>query len=250
MPSKRARRQKKARHRHDVDVVETAAADDDVSGAHRRLTPRVAGGGDDPMAPRSTIAIADDGSPDPVHVEGDLGQDGGAKVLAEAGGDQRRQCSSTTAVRELVRSSRSTWRRPRRGWSPGCASDASPSSGRSGRRRLKWLVHRMRRSRPVVAGLGVLGSGLFAISTVEVEGGVQPGRIARRCRRRARGKQRSPRRHLGAERQLEAIPWVADARSRPTSPRCEDRDPRARPMVAYLATTLPRARQRRKRCST
>jgi cell division protein FtsQ len=240
--AKQARKKaRKSRHRHDVDVVETPAADDDVS-VRIIAGPDPAGSqaaGDDPMAPtRSTIAIADDGSPDLVHVEGDLGQDGDAKVLAEAGGDQR----STVFIDD-------------RG--PGTGEivtiDVATSASRMeprmrerriavkravGRRRLKWVAIACAAVGLVVAALGVLGSGLFAISTVEVEGAVySQGASLDAVVDELEGSNVLRVDTSSAERQLEAIPWVADARVTtdfPNGAKIEIRE--RRPMVAYLAT--------------
>ena len=238
---KARKKARKSRHRHDVDVVETPAADDDVSvriiaGPDRAGSQAV---GDDPMAPtRSTIAIADDGSPDPVYVEGDLGQDGDAKVLAEAGGDQR----STVFIDD-------------RG--PGTGEivtiDVATSASRMeprmrerriavkravGRRRLKWVAIACAAVGLVVAALGVLGSGLFAISTVEVEGAVySQGASLDAVVDELEGSNVLRVDTSSAERQLEAIPWVADARVTtdfPNGAKIEIRE--RRPMVAYLAT--------------
>jgi cell division protein FtsQ len=90
----------------------------------------------------------------------------------------------------------------------------------------------------VVAGLAVLGSGLFAISTVDVEGAVYSrGSTLDAVVDDLRGSNVLRVDTEAAERSLEAIPWVDDARVTtdfPHGARIEIRE--RRPMIAYQAT--------------
>ena len=86
----------------------------------------------------------------------------------------------------------------------------------------------------VVAALAVLGSSLFAVDDVEVEGAVYTDEA--RLAAVVDELDGTPVLRVdtdAAERELEAIPWVEDARVHHRLPaRRQDRDPRARPRSA------------------
>ena len=82
----------------------------------------------------------------------------------------------------------------------------------AGRKRLRWVAAGLGVVLVVIAALAVLGSSLFAIDAVEVEGAVYTDEA--RARRRGRRARRHPVLRVdtdAAERELEAIPWVEDA---------------------------------------
>ena len=184
-----------------------------------------------------TIAIEDDGLPDPLYVEGELGEGGSATLVTGVGVEQR----STVFIDD-------------RG--PGTGEivtiDVATSAARMeprlrerriavkravGRKRLKWMAIGCAVIGVVVAVLGVLGSGVFSITTVEVEGAVySQGEALDAVVAELEGANVLRVDTADAERQLEAIPWVADARVTtdfPHGAKIEIRE--RRPMVAYLA---------------
>jgi cell division protein FtsQ len=108
----------------------------------------------------------------------------------------------------------------------------------AGRKRLKWLAIGSAAVGLVVGGLAVLGSGLFAITTVDVEGAAYSrGQGLDAVVDELRGSNVLRVDTEAAERRLEAIPWVDDARVTtdfPHGARIEIRE--RRPMIAYQAT--------------
>ena len=199
----------------DVDVVGARGTDDDVGVRIIEGDPSTTGTGDEAAgaSDRGTIAIDDDGLPDPVYIEGELGEGGSATVLTGAGADQR----STVFIDD-------------RG--PGTGEivtiDVATSAARMeprmrerriavkravGRKRLKWVAVGCAVVGVVVAVLGVLGSGLFEISTVEVEGAVYSrGDALDAVVAELEGANVLRVDTAAAERTLEAIPWVDAAR--------------------------------------
>ena len=232
----------KSRHQPDVDVAAPSGTDEDTgvriiaAPAAAATVAEVRPGSVEPPA-GATIAIEDDGLPDPVYVEGELGAGGSATLLTGVGGDQR----STVFIDD-------------RG--PGTGEivtiDVATSAARMeprmrerriavkravGRKRLKWMAIGCAVVGVVVAVLGVLGSGLFAITAVEVDGAVySEGDALDAVVAELEGANVLRVDTAAAERTLEAIPWVADARVTtdfPHGARIEIRE--RRPMVAYLA---------------
>ena len=106
-----------------------------------------------------------------------------------------------------------------------------------GRKRLKWVAVGIAVVAVVGAGLAVLGSGMFSISNVEVEGAVySQGASLDAVVAELEGANVLRVDTTAAERQLEAIPWVADARVTtdfPNGAKIEIRE--RRPTIAYLA---------------
>ncbi len=173
--------------------------------------------------------------PDAVSVESELGGGGSATVLA--GGEER----STVFIDD-------------RG--PGTGElvtiDVATSAARMeprmrerriavkravGRKRLKWFAVGIAVVAVVGAGLAVLGSGMFSISNVEVEGAVySQGASLDAVVAELEGANVLRVDTTAAERQLEAIPWVAHARVTtdfPNGAKIEIRE--RRPTIAYLA---------------
>lgn len=189
-------------------------------------------------AARATISIDDDGLPDALYLAGDLGTGGSAETVGGAAGDAR----STVFIDD-------------RGPGTGeiVSIDVATSVARmeprmrerriavkraTGRKRLKWAAVATVTIGITVGTLAVLGSGAFAITTVDVEGAVysqgpqldevidylEGANVLRVDTDRA-------------ERMLEQIPWVADARVTTDFPHGATIEVRERrPMVAYLGS--------------
>jgi cell division protein FtsQ len=189
-------------------------------------------------AARAAVTIEDEGLPDAVYLEGELGSGGSATVTPAAGADAR----STVFIDD---------RGP--GTGEVVAIDVATSAARmeprmrerrravkraAGRKRLKWVAIGVAAVGLVVAGLAVLGSGLFAITSVDVEGAVYSrGSTLDAVVDDLRGSNVLRVDTEAAERRLEAIPWVDDARVTtdfPHGARIEIRE--RRPMIAYQAT--------------
>jgi cell division septal protein FtsQ len=106
-----------------------------------------------------------------------------------------------------------------------------------GRKRLKWVAVGCVVAGVVAGGLAVLGSGLFAISTVEVEGAVySSGDALEAVVADLEGANVLRVDTAAAEQELEAIPWVEDAdvtTDFPNGAKIEIRE--RRPTIAYLA---------------
>jgi cell division septal protein FtsQ len=244
--AKKANRGRKSRRQPEIEV-ETLP---ELSDAAVRIIPgpgpattepsvhAASGRGDasPPAAPppdRETIAIADDGMPDPVYVEGDLGSGGSAEVVTTAGGDDR----ATVFIDD-------------RGTGDVVPIDVATSAARmeprlrerrlavkrsANRKRLKWAAVAIAAVGLVVGGLAVLGSSWFEITHIDVEGAVYSqgddfdavidfldgANVLRVDTDRA-------------EVMLEAIPWVADARVTTDFPHSATIEIRERnPMIAY-----------------
>jgi cell division septal protein FtsQ len=106
-----------------------------------------------------------------------------------------------------------------------------------GRKRLKWVAVGCIVAGVVAGALAVLGSGLFAISTVEVEGAVySSGDALDAVVADLEGANVLRVDTAAAEQELEAIPWVEDAdvtTDFPNGAKIEIRE--RRPTIAYLA---------------
>lgn len=158
-----------------------------------------------PVVP--TVRIADDDLPDAVHVDGDLvagasGDDEAVRPTVFIDEDPNHAdvvtmdvAASATRIEPRMRERRIAVRRA------------------VGRRRLKWVAMASSVVLVVVGALAVMGSQLFAIDEIDVEGAVYSrgpafdevldGLNGTNVLRADTGQ---------AERDLEAIPWVADAR--------------------------------------
>jgi cell division septal protein FtsQ len=233
----------KSQHQPDLDVIDASGGDDNVdvriieNPSTAPATPAEPAPPAGPSPARPTVAIEDDGSPDAVYVEGELGEGGSATVLTGLAGERR----STVFIDD-------------RG--PGTGElvtiDVATSAARMeprmrerriavkravGRKRLKWIAIGAAAVGVVVAALGVLGSGLFAISRVEVDGAVySQGEALDAVVEELDGANVLRVDTTSAERALEAIPWVEDARVSTDFPHGASIEIRERrPMVTYLA---------------
>lgn len=245
--AKRANRGRKSRRQQEVEVETLTRSDEGevriIPGSGRLPEgtgppPAVSDGGGPsapgpPLSDRETIAIADDGMPDPVYVEGDLGSGGSAEVLTAAGGDER----STVFIDD-------------RGAGDVVPIDVATSAARmeprlrerrlavkrsASRKRLKWAAIAIVAVSLLVGGLAALGSSWFEITAIDVEGAVYSqgdeldavvdfldgANVLRVDTHRA-------------EEMLEAIPWVADARVTTDFPHGATIEVRERkPMITY-----------------
>jgi cell division septal protein FtsQ len=232
--AKRARKAaKKSRPQQDVEVVEQGGDDGEDLGVRVIEAPS-------PPAPatRPTVTIDDDADlPDAVYLEGELGSGGSATVLNDAGGAPR----STVFIDDrgpgtgeivAVDVARSVSR-----MEPRMRERRIAVKRAAGRKRLKWFAIAACAIGIVVGALAVLGSGLFAIDAVEVEGAVYSrGDALDAVVAELEGTNVLRVDTRSAERALEAIPWVADARvttAFPNGARIEIRE--RRPMVAFRA---------------
>jgi cell division protein FtsQ len=144
-----------------------------------------------------TIVIADDSVPDAVYLEGDLdGPDGATTVFIDddnAGADTY-GATGATRIEPRFRARRIAVRRS------------------AGRRRLRWVIIGTVLLVLVIAGLAVLGSSWFEVSTVEVEGATRRDDPA--VNAVVEDLLGTPVLRVdtaAAEEQLEAIPWVEEA---------------------------------------
>ena len=155
-----------------------------------------------------TIPIAGDDLPDAIHVEGDLGGGGSAHV-GQAGPpvvfiDEDRSHADVVTMDVATSASR---------MEPRIRQRRIAVKRAVGRRRLKWAAGAAAVVMVGVAGFAVLGSGLFKISTVRVDGRVYSGGPAfDAVIDELEGANVLRVDTDAAERELENIPWVADAR--------------------------------------
>ena len=200
-PSRRARRQREVQGSRPSDSV--AAAGVRVIDPAEALLTGSSGGG-------PTVRIADDELPDPVYLKGDLAAGGGPQ--AGAPGPERSTvfidedprhadvvtmdvATSATRIEPRMRERRIAVKRA------------------VGRRRLKWIAIVTTIVLIVVAALAVLGSGWFAIEQVDVDGAVYSvGPALDAVIEDFDGANVLRVDTEQAERDLEAIPWVDDAR--------------------------------------
>jgi cell division protein FtsQ len=245
---------KKSRHQAQGDL--DAAVQPDLGEEGVRIIPGVGAAAHDPAGPgtatasapasvdpasaevKPTVAIDDDGRPDAVSLEGELGSGGSATATSDAGAQHR----STVFIDD-------------RG--PGTGEivpiDVATSAARmeprlrerrvavkraAGRKRLKWAAILCVVAGLVVGGLAVLGSGLFSITTVDVEGAVYSrGEALDAVVNQLEGANVLRVDTDDAERALEAIPWVDDARVTTDFPHGATIEIRERrPIIAYQAT--------------
>lgn len=144
-----------------------------------------------------TIVIADDSVPDAVYLEGDLdGPDGATTVFIDDDntGADTYGATDATRIEPRFRARRIAVRRS------------------AGRRRLRWVIVGTVLLVLVIAGLAVLGSSWFEVSTVEVEGATRRDDPA--VNAVVEDLLGTPVLRVdtaAAEEQLEAIPWVEEA---------------------------------------
>ena len=171
--------------------------------------------------------VDDDDLPDPIYLEGDLAGPAGGRPDARVFIDDKDPATGTMVSLETATSAARMEPRMR---------ERRIAVRRAvGRKRLQvgGGRHRAGRGRGRRARRARLGPVRHS-TTSPSRRGVQPRRPARRRRRRGRGCQRPAGRHQRVERQLEAIPWVEDARvttNFPHGARIEIRE--RRPSVTY-----------------
>ena len=156
-------------------------------------------------APPTVISIGGDDLPDPVYVEGSLdtaGRRGGPVVVIED--DESGDVLKTETARDL-----------RRGVEPRMRERRDAVRRARLRKRLTWAGVAIAVVLVVVAGLAVLGSGLFAVEEddVRITGNVytDPERLAEIVDDLV-GTPTLLADTQAVERQLEEIPWVEDAK--------------------------------------
>lgn len=226
-PSRKARRQA---HVEGSAPVDAAAAAGVRVISHEEAAAGVVAPPPPGASAGPTVRIADDELPDPVYLEGDLGAGGSADVVAGARStvfiDEDPShadvvtmdvATSATRIEPRMRERRIAVRRA------------------VGRRRLKWIAIVSAVGLVIAAALAVLGSGLFAIKEVEVEGAVYSvGPAFDAVVSELDGANVLRVDTDQAERDLKAIPWIADARVTSDFPNGATIEVRERvPSVAY-----------------
>jgi cell division protein FtsQ len=154
-----------------------------------------------PGGPR-TISIVDDGVPDSVYIGGNLEATDASRstVLIE----DREDAATTISVEDASTATRIE---------PRMRERRIAIKRAAGRKRLKWTLVVVVLLALVVAALAVLGSGLFAIEQVEVSGGEHTDAAALAAV--IDDLEGTPVLRAdtdAAERELETLPWVEDAR--------------------------------------
>ena len=183
---------------------------------------------------RTIVIAAEDGLPDAVTVAGSLepgagvsaadrvsaaglGADASTVFIDDTAGAGRADATSATKIEPRFRQRRIAVRRAR------------------GRRRLRWIIAATVVVLLVVGGLAVLGSSWFAIADVEVDGATYSrGDVLDAVVEDLRGSPVLRADTERAEAELEAIPWVLDARVTtefPNGARIEIRE--REPVVAF-----------------
>ena len=154
-----------------------------------------------PSGPR-TISIVDDGVPDSVYIGGNLEATDASRstVLIE----DREGAATTISVEDASSATRIE---------PRMRERRLAIKRAAGRKRLKWAIVVVVLLALVVAALAVLGSGLFAIEQVDVEGAEHTDAAALAAV--IDDLEGTPVLRAdtdAAERELETLPWVEDAR--------------------------------------
>jgi cell division protein FtsQ len=179
-------------------------------------------------AARTTVSIGGDDLPDAVYIAGELdpaasAERGPATVFI----DDKDPATGAVVSMEVAASAGRIEPRIR---------DRRIAVRRAvGRKRLKWAALAVAAAGVVVAVLAVLGSGLFAIEHVTVEGAIYSrGDALDAVVAELQGDNVLRVDTEAAERQLELIPWVADARVRTDFPNGAVIELRERrPVLAY-----------------
>jgi cell division protein FtsQ len=175
----------------------------------------------------STVRIAGDDLPDAVYVEGDLGGAGGGRATVFIDEDPAHAdvvsidvATSAARMEPRIRERRIAVKRA------------------VGRRRLRWIALVVAVLLIAVGAFAVLGSGLFEITTVRVDGRVYSGGSGfDAVVEELEGSNVLRVDTDAAERALERIPWVEDARVTtdfPNGARIEVRE--REPSIAYQGT--------------
>jgi len=177
--------------------------------------------------PPPPILINDDSIPDAVYVRGSLTTDSsGERSTVFIDGQQ--PTGETISIEDAAAATRIE---------PRLRDRRIAVRKAAGRKRVKWALVATVVVAVVVGGLAVLGSSLFAVEQVEVEGAVYTDeRALAAIVEELRGTPVLRVDTDAAERELEAIPWVEDARVTTDFPRRVKIEIRERsPIVAYQA---------------
>ena len=173
---------------------------------------------DDPSVPpvvnkpvaAKTVQIAGDELPDAVYVEGDLGAGGSAQIGPGSSSRSTVFIDEDPSHADVVTMDVAT---SATRMEPRMRERRIAVKRAVGRRRLKWVAIVAAVGLVIVAALAVLGSGLFKIDEVRVEGRVYSGGAAfDAVIEELDGANVLRVDTAEAERDLEAIPWVSDAR--------------------------------------
>jgi len=157
-----------------------------------------------PSPPKAPVVITDDEVPDAVYVKGSLATDSSGERSTIFIDDSQAPRAETISIEAASAATRIEPRLRERRLAVRKAE---------GRKRLKWVLIALAVVALVVGGLAVLGSSLFAVEEVDVEGAVYTDKDALAAV--VDDLQGTPVLRVdtgAAERELEAIPWVEDAR--------------------------------------
>jgi cell division protein FtsQ len=157
-----------------------------------------------PSPPKPPVVITDDQIPDAVYVKGSLATDSSGDRSTIFIDDSQAPRAETISIEAAAAATRIEPRLRERRLAVRKAE---------GRKRLKWTLITLAVVAIVVGGLAVLGSSLFAVDEVDVEGAVYTDDDALRAVvDDLRGTPVLRVDTGAAERELESIPWVEDAR--------------------------------------
>jgi cell division protein FtsQ len=157
-----------------------------------------------PSPPRPPVLITDDEIPDAVYVKGSLATDSSGDRSTIFIDDSQAPRPETISIEAAAAATRIEPRLRERRLAVRKAV---------GRKRIKWVLIALAVVALVVGGLAVLGSSLFAVDEVDVEGAVYTDDDALAAVvDDLRGTPVLRVDTAAAERELETIPWVEDAR--------------------------------------
>ena len=157
-----------------------------------------------PSPPKSPVMITDDEIPDALYVKGSLATDSSGERSTIFIDDSQAPRAETISIEAAAAATRIEPRLRERRLAVRKAE---------GRKRLKWALITLAVVAIVVGGLAVLGSSLFAVEEVDVEGAIYTDKDALAAVvDDLRGTPVLRVDTGAAERKLEAIPWVEDAR--------------------------------------
>ncbi len=157
-----------------------------------------------PNPPKPPVLITDDENPDAVYVKGSLATDSSGDRSTIFIDDSQAPRAETISIEAAAGATRIEPRLRERRLAVRKAE---------GRKRLKWALIALAVVAIAVGGLAVLGSSLFAVEEVDVEGAVYTDKDALAAV--VDDLQGTPVLRVdtgAAERELEAIPWIEEAR--------------------------------------
>jgi cell division protein FtsQ len=201
--------------RPEPDVEATGASRPDGSGTDESQpdesqpaidveTPAANGSTPAPSPPKPPVLITDDELPDAVYLKGTLAPDTSGDRSTIFIDDSQAPRAETISIEAAAAATRIEPRLRERRLAVRKAE---------GRKRIKWVLIALAVVAIVVGGLAVLGSSLFAVDEVDVEGAVYTDDDALAAVvDDLRGTPVLRVDTGAAERELEAIPWIEDAR--------------------------------------